>query len=61
MAKIHIQIGDLETVWDSSKDPLVILLTAEGNEDDALDLVQTQHSSKAVTKVKKSNDDSQPK
>lgn len=58
MAKIHVQVGDLETTWDSTKDPLVILLTAEGNEDVAHDLVQTRLSSKAVTKVKKSNDES---
>ena len=58
MAKIHVQVGDLETTWDTSRDPLVILLTAEGSDDEADKYVSTLEGNKAVTKVKKSKIDS---
>lgn len=52
--RIHIQVGDLETTWDLSRDPLIILLTAEGNESEVESHESTLLSSKAVTKVKNS-------
>jgi hypothetical protein len=60
MARIKFQIGEqsMECEWDMSKDPLVILLSAEGNVSEAEHHEATLKASGAVTKVVDSNTNS---
>lgn len=60
MARIKFQIGEqtMECEWDMSKDPLVILLSAEGSVSEAEHHEATLKAGRAVTKVVDSNTNS---